>query len=83
MESWKYNRLTTFSEEQMSKEIDYQQDGKGHMAKLLVQGAQPGVGKLLACPFHQLGLLLCNGWGFAYQWCLCGVIIISKEDLQD
>lgn len=51
----------------MSKEIDYQQDGKGHMAKLLVQGVQPGAGKLLACPFHQLGLLLCNGWGFAYQ----------------
>lgn len=36
------------------------------MAKL-VQGAQPGVGKLLASPFHKLGLLLRNGWGFAHQ----------------
>lgn len=38
------------------------------MPDLLMEGAQPGACKPLDWPFHQLRLLLREGWGFTQHW---------------
>jgi len=54
-------------------------DERGLIPDLLTEGARPGVGKQLDWPFHQLRLLLREGWGFTHRcWggCVCVYLYI-------